>query len=148
MIRAGRRADRLHDVLGRVAGCCCRTGFTSTGSTSYGIDGGPLGFLTWSIPTIVGTLACDTVMSGEGRSRVGRMFAWVAILMGLGYVLSCLTTLYNVPEHRVAELKGHETAADPVLPDAERCARNGRGNGPSRRSCRLRTTTIASTTTG
>ncbi len=86
----------------------------------YGVDGGPLGFLTWSIPTIVGTLACDTVLSGEGWSRVGRMLAWGAILMGLGYAMSSLTTLYNVPEHRVAELQGQETAPDAVVPSGER----------------------------
>jgi hypothetical protein len=85
-----------------------------------GVDGGPLGFLTWSIPTIVGTLACDTVLSGAGWGRVTRMFAWGAILMAVGYGLSTLTTLYDVPEHRVDELKGKETATDPVIPEGER----------------------------
>ena len=28
-----------------------------------GIDGGPLGFLTWTIPTIIGTFACDILLS-------------------------------------------------------------------------------------
>ena len=37
----------------------------------YGVDGGPLGFLTWSIPTIVGTLACEYGLSGEGWSARG-----------------------------------------------------------------------------
>ena len=29
------------------------------------IDGGPLGFLTWTIPTLVGTMACDIALSGR-----------------------------------------------------------------------------------
>ena len=86
----------------------------------HGVDGGPLGFLTWSVPTIVGTLACDTVLSGAGWGRVGRMLAWGAILMGIGWGLSGLTTLYNVPEHRVAELQEQKTAPDAVVPDGER----------------------------
>ena len=31
-----------------------------------GVDGGPLGFLTWTIPATVGTLACDAVASAAG----------------------------------------------------------------------------------
>ncbi len=27
-----------------------------------GIDGGPLGFLTWTVPAIVGTIACDVFL--------------------------------------------------------------------------------------
>ena len=30
-----------------------------------GIDGGPLGFLTWTIPAGVGTLACDAIVSAR-----------------------------------------------------------------------------------
>jgi hypothetical protein len=56
-----------------------------------GIDGGPLGFLTWSIPLLVGSLAFDAVSRrGAGRGVVARLAAWSLILMGLGYGLSCL----------------------------------------------------------
>jgi hypothetical protein len=34
-----------------------------------GIDGGPLGFLTWTIPAIVGTFACDAVMDWRAERR-------------------------------------------------------------------------------
>ena len=34
-----------------------------------GVDGGPLAFLTWSIPAIVGTLACDLVMSSRTQGQ-------------------------------------------------------------------------------
>ena len=84
------------------------------------IDGGPLGFLTWTIPTMVGTLACDAVTAPDGRARVAKMLVWSAILMGLGYLFSCGTTLYNVPEDQIASLKSQQRAEDAVLPGRER----------------------------
>src|SRR3954451_1317839 len=53
------------------------------------IDGGPLGFLTWTIPLLVGSLAYDVVAPG-GRGVVRRLLAGSALLMGLGYALACL----------------------------------------------------------
>jgi predicted acyltransferase len=53
------------------------------------IDGGPLGFLTWSVPLLVGSLAYDAVARG-GDSLVPRLLAWAAALMLVGYGLSCL----------------------------------------------------------
>jgi predicted acyltransferase len=53
------------------------------------IDGGPLGFLTWSIPLLVGSLAYDAVATG-GSGVPGRLVGWGVALMALGYVLSCL----------------------------------------------------------
>ena len=69
--------------------------------TRPGIDGGPLGFLTWTIPTIAGTLAYDAMaplLAGRagaspalaGRPPIGRLLAGGALLMLLGYGLSCL----------------------------------------------------------
>jgi predicted acyltransferase len=55
------------------------------------IDGGPLGFLTWCIPLLVGSMAYDAIAPGEEASRpVPKLLAWSVVLMGLGYVLSCL----------------------------------------------------------
>jgi predicted acyltransferase len=54
-----------------------------------GIDGGPLGFLTWTIPTLVGTLAHDWVKSGTGGA-IRKMIAVGVALMLIGYGLSCL----------------------------------------------------------
>lgn len=54
-----------------------------------GIDGGPLGFLTWSIPLLVGSLAYDVVAS-RSLNPVPRLLGWSIVLMGLGYGLSCL----------------------------------------------------------
>src|SRR5262249_54403624 len=70
--------------------------FTWVNSPPNGIDGGPLGFLTWTIPAIVGTLACDAVMSDAG-CRPGKMILWSVVLMVLGYGLSCGTRAYDVP---------------------------------------------------
>lgn len=63
------------------------------------IDGGPLGFLTWQIPVIMGSLACDWMKDWQPRGSIIKMIVWSLFLMILGYGLSCLTTLYNVDRH-------------------------------------------------
>ena len=65
-----------------------------------GIDGGPLGFLTWTIPLIAGTLAYDAMApyvtartsggAAAARPPVGRLAVAGAVLMLLAYGLSCL----------------------------------------------------------
>jgi predicted acyltransferase len=55
-----------------------------------GIDGGPLGFLTWTIPMLVGSLAYDIAAATEPRFAARRALAWGAVVMVLGYGLSCL----------------------------------------------------------
>jgi predicted acyltransferase len=50
------------------------------------IDGGPLGFMTWSIPLLVGSLAYDVVASR--RAAPARLAGWGAALMAAGYGLS------------------------------------------------------------
>lgn len=57
--------------------------------TKPGIDGGPLGFLTWSIPLLVGSFAYDAVAEPK-PGAVARMTAWAILLMIAGYALSCL----------------------------------------------------------
>jgi hypothetical protein len=58
-----------------------------------GIDGGPLGFLTWTIPLLAGSLAYDLVAAARPRAPFGRLLTWAGILMLLGYGLSCLNTV-------------------------------------------------------
>jgi predicted acyltransferase len=76
-----------------------------------GIDGGPLGFLTWTIPMIAGTLAYDAMAPyvarrsdaaarGPARPPVGRLLAAGALLMLLAYGLSCLNRV--TPPNRPA----------------------------------------------
>jgi predicted acyltransferase len=56
-----------------------------------GIDGGPLGFLTWTVPMLVGSLACDLVLRNmDGGRGAGKLFAWGIALALLGYGLACL----------------------------------------------------------
>ncbi|WZO99880.1 heparan-alpha-glucosaminide N-acetyltransferase domain-containing protein [Isosphaeraceae bacterium EP7] len=56
------------------------------------IDGGPLGFLSWSIPLLIGSLSYD-LMKIEGRRwPVARLAVWSLPPMAIGYGLSCLGT--------------------------------------------------------
>jgi hypothetical protein len=55
------------------------------------IDGGPLGFLSWTIPTLVGSLAYDAIVSRHDQGNpIMKLTAWAGILMVAGYALSCL----------------------------------------------------------
>ncbi len=84
-----------------------------------GHTGGPLGFLTWCIPTLVGTFACDWALDGVGKGRIGRMFAWSLVLMAIGYVMSCGTRWYDVPADETTADAVGETASNPVIPTAK-----------------------------
>jgi len=75
--------------------------------TTPGIDGGVLGFLTWTVPTLAGSLAYDVVASRSGMAGVWRLACWGFVLMALGYGLSCLNlvTPPNAPaSHSTAYL--------------------------------------------
>ncbi len=88
-----------------------------------GIDGGPLGFLTWTIPAIVGTLVCDAIVVREPSLRRGqfaKMLAGSLVLMLAGYVLSCGTRLYDVPTDQQEARRSEKLASDPVWPTKER----------------------------
>jgi predicted acyltransferase len=53
------------------------------------IDGGQLGFLTWTIPVIVGSLAHDAIFHPSGAARVvPKLLAYSSFLMIAGYLLS------------------------------------------------------------
>jgi predicted acyltransferase len=93
--------------------------FTWVNADPNGIDGGPLGFLTWTIPAITGTLACDAMTTGA-PSRLSRLCGWAMALMALGWVLSSGTRLYDVPANQVRSRRAQKLADDPVLPRAER----------------------------
>lgn len=56
-----------------------------------GIDGGPLGLLTWTVPLLAGSLAYDAV-AAHGTKAFGRIVAGGVLLMGIGYGLSCVGT--------------------------------------------------------
>jgi predicted acyltransferase len=56
-------------------------------TTTPGIDGGPLGFLTWSIPLLVGSFAYDLVAAGASRAWPSLLLIGLA-LMSLGFALT------------------------------------------------------------
>jgi predicted acyltransferase len=89
--------------------------FTWVNTPPQGIDGGPLGFLTWTIPAIVGTFACDAMRQGTERRRLWTMLAGAAALMLLGYVLSCPTRLYDVSAEEQSPT-APKPAESPVVP--------------------------------
>jgi hypothetical protein len=71
-------------------------------TTVEGIDGGILGFLTWTIPMIAGSLAYDIlVRTGKTGTAIGSLLRWGAGLMLLGYGMSCLNLITppNTPAH-------------------------------------------------
>lgn len=108
------------------------------------IDGGPLGFLTWTVPLVVGTLACDAVDVAARQAAVGKMLCWGAALMLAGYALSCGTRAYDrLPSTGAAPLR--ERAEHPVFPTPEQLRLRPAGGwlaepplvrppGPSRRA--------------
>jgi predicted acyltransferase len=59
------------------------------------IDGGQLGFLTWAIPTLVGSLAFDWVAQRGARGALKPLLRWGLILSVFGYALSCLNAVFN-----------------------------------------------------
>jgi hypothetical protein len=66
-------------------------------ATVKGLDGGPLGFLTWCMPQLAGSLAYDVIAAGK-RSALAQLLGWSALLMGLGYSLSYLAVRSSVAE--------------------------------------------------
>ena len=104
------------------------------------IDGGPLGFLTWAVPALCGTLACDAVRKAGPAAARGLAISGVGVML-LGWALSMGTVLYNVhadpmsgarkavipsPERpgltasSPARPRNAKLAPDPVIPSVER----------------------------
>lgn len=96
--------------------------FQWVNSNPMGIDGGPLGFLTWSIPAICGTLACDLVRR-QGAAAARRIAGAGLALMFVAWCWSCGSTLYDVPDELVETQRAVKLADDPVLPSLERIQR-------------------------
>ena len=109
-------------------------------SEPSGVDGGPLGFLTWSIPALCGTLACDAVRTSGTRAARRIAISGMAVML-FAWLMSCGTVLYNVRQSqpsstaiegqspassptavatRRSPLDPEKYAADPVFPTLER----------------------------
>jgi predicted acyltransferase len=74
-----------------------------------GIDGGPLGFLTWAIPLVLGTLAHDWVMRDRPRGTGELFFAGLGIAFA-GYGLSLLSKF--TPPNDITRLASWEDIHD------------------------------------
>jgi len=59
------------------------------------IDGGPLGFLTWTIPTLLGSIAYDWIREKGSAGAMRPLLKWGVILSVFGYALSCLTPVLS-----------------------------------------------------
>jgi len=61
------------------------------------IDGGPLGFLSWTVPTLAGALAYDAVKNFGASGALPVVLRWGAVLSIVGYLISCLHGLEAPP---------------------------------------------------
>jgi predicted acyltransferase len=59
------------------------------------IDGGPLGFMTWTIPTLTGSIAYDVMATRGPRGSVKPFAVWSVVLMAAGYVFACFNAVHN-----------------------------------------------------
>jgi hypothetical protein len=98
-----------------------------------GLDGGPLGFLAWTMPQLVGSFAYDCLAAGQrygpvpdssGRPGAGSCFAMIwlpgcsMLLMMAGYELSCLSMNYSRTDPPTTDEAHIEVAESPVIPPA------------------------------
>jgi predicted acyltransferase len=80
-------------------------------------DGGFFGTITWSAIMLAGALAHDILIGRRPGKAAAGLMSLAIVLMGAGYGLSCLTTLYDVPEGTA--VTGDKLAASPVFPTRE-----------------------------
>ena len=65
-----------------------------------GLDGGPIGILSWAVPALCGTLACDAVRASGVHAALRIAICGVGVML-LGWGMSCGTVLYNVPADQI-----------------------------------------------
>ncbi len=91
-------------------------------------DGGFFGLLAWSQIMLAGSLAYDIIQRHASVGAARRLIGWGLLLMLVGYGLSCLTRLYDLPSDASQDVtalvhsSNHESAASPVIPDFSRAA--------------------------
>ncbi|MES2793493.1 MAG: hypothetical protein V4719_28025, partial [Planctomycetota bacterium] len=121
VIRSGAGVRIGWMVLSAVAHVLLSYGFNYVwvNTSPNAIDGGPLGFLTWAIPAIVGTLACDLFLQPRRSANIAKALCAAIFLMSLGYAFSCGTRFYDVAPELVDSLSKEKLAAHPVLPSRE-----------------------------
>jgi predicted acyltransferase len=92
--------------------------FEWANTSPKGIDGGPLGFLSWAVPAILGSVTCDLV-SQDGRA-VRKLLGYGVIISLVGWLISFPSVLYSVDEPSAAISGDQNLAKDPVFPDVSR----------------------------
>jgi hypothetical protein len=60
-------------------------------------DGGIFGILTWGFAMLAGTLCYDLMAVERPRQRIVNLLRWGTAFLVVGYGMSCLQTLYDVP---------------------------------------------------
>jgi hypothetical protein len=125
VIRASARARVIYLILSAGLHVFLSYHFNLTwiNTSPTAIDGGPLGFLTWSIPTLIGSLACDAVMGQRTPgSKLSGLLLWSVLIMLAGYGLSCGTRLYDV-----SRLSGRPAGSAPnlVVPPLDKLVEGG-----------------------
>lgn len=87
-----------------------------------GIDGGPLGFLTWTAPLILGTLAFD-IWKSQLKKKVLTIFTIGLVAMLFAYGLSCISMFAfpnNLPEQKLFHgYLAEPPFSRPVVPGTE-----------------------------
>ena len=104
--------------------------FVWCNSSPNAIDGGPLGFLTWTIPAIAGTVACDWLAFQDGRTPWSRISAISMVLMAAGWILSCGTRFYDVPQTHLESTSDQRLAENPVFPGGDQLQFRGVAEAP------------------
>ncbi len=94
--------------------------FDWVNSDPTGIDGGPLGFFSWAVPALCGTLACDAVRSTgpvagtRDTTRAARRIAIYGLAVAaFGWFMSIPTVLYNAHSDRTSA-DGSSTVIQPA----------------------------------
>lgn len=98
--------------------------FEWVNTSPNGIDGGPLAFLTWTVPMMMGTFTCDAIVANPDAAPWMRLLRWGVCLIAVGYLMSCGTRFYDVsPSSQSVAANESKLAVDPVLPSAEQVER-------------------------
>jgi len=79
------------------------------------IDGGPLGFLTWTIPVLAGGFVSDFLTQPNVKGIFAKLMMVSVAVMALGYGLSCLKYPPKVKE-TIVEQPLVELVAPPFMP--------------------------------
>ena len=82
-------------------------------------DGGFFGVLSWSAIVIAGTIAYDVIARAASVQAAKQFLTWGICCMAVGYTLSCLSTLYDLPTTSSA---AQTIAPSPVIPTETRGA--------------------------